>query len=165
MISANGLPLVVPLAVGVVLGGLWVLLRPRSAQGNSRRDAWLEAGMLAATAPWIIMILTPDGDSRAVQIIPFVDMADVLASRSAIIQMGGNLLVFAGLGALVPLRWAIAGRGRALGVVAGIAAGGSVLVEVLQGVLGIGRVSSIDDVLLNTAGAILAACCTLRWWR
>lgn len=48
--------------------------------------------------------------------------------------------------------------------VAGLAAGLSVAVEVLQYVLGLGRVSSVDDVLVNTAGAVLAALCSRRWW-
>ncbi|MCF4123280.1 VanZ family protein [Antribacter sp. KLBMP9083] len=39
------------------------------------------------------------------------------------------------------------------------------LVEVLQYALDLGRVSSVDDVLLNTAGALLAAACSYRWWR
>jgi glycopeptide antibiotics resistance protein len=45
------------------------------------------------------------------------------------------------------------------------AAGGSILVETLQYLLRLDRVSSVDDVLLNTAGAGLAALASRRWWR
>ncbi|MBB4938212.1 glycopeptide antibiotics resistance protein [Streptosporangium album] len=37
-------------------------------------------------------------------------------------------------------------------------------VELLQYALRLGRVSSVDDVLINTAGAVLAALITRRWW-
>ncbi|MFS8499993.1 MAG: hypothetical protein FWJ70_17540, partial [Micromonosporaceae bacterium] len=44
-------------------------------------------------------------------------------------------------------------------------AAGSRAVEPLQYALVLGRVSSADDVLLNTAGAALAGLATRRWWR
>jgi len=46
-----------------------------------------------------------------------------------------------------------------------LAAGCSVLVEGAQYVLRLDRVSSVDDVLLNAAGAGLAALASRRWWR
>jgi glycopeptide antibiotics resistance protein len=46
-----------------------------------------------------------------------------------------------------------------------LAAACSILIETLQYVLGLGRVSSVDDVLLNTAGAGLAALASRHWWR
>lgn len=39
------------------------------------------------------------------------------------------------------------------------------LVEVAQYVLRLDRVSSVDDVLINAAGAGLAALASRRWWR
>ncbi|QYC45698.1 VanZ like family protein [Nonomuraea coxensis DSM 45129] len=60
-----------------------------------------------------------------------------------------------------PLRTAaMASPGR----VAAVAAAFSVLVEVLQLALRLGRFSSVDDVLLNTAGAVIFALVTRRWW-
>jgi glycopeptide antibiotics resistance protein len=50
-------------------------------------------------------------------------------------------------------------------VVALVAAGLSVVVEVLQFVLQLGRVSSVDDVLINALGAALASLLSVRWWR
>jgi hypothetical protein len=77
-------------------------------------------------------------------------------------QVVGNLLVFAALGFFAPLRFAaLASIPRILA----LAAGCSVLVEAAQYVLRLDRVSSVDDVLLNTAGAGLAALASRRWWR
>jgi hypothetical protein len=45
-----------------------------------------------------------------------------------------------------------------------LAAGCSVLVEAAQYVLRLDRMSSVDDVLLNTADAALAALASRRWW-
>ncbi|SCL65460.1 VanZ like family protein [Micromonospora chersina] len=78
------------------------------------------------------------------------------------VQIVGNLLVFAALGFLATLRFAaLASVPRILA----LAAGCSVLVEVAQYALRLGRVSSVDDVLLNTAGAGLASLASRRWWR
>ena len=77
-------------------------------------------------------------------------------------QIVGNLLVFAALGFLAPLRFA------ALASIPRILALGaccSILVEVAQYVFRLDRVSSVDDVLLNAAGAGLAALASRRWWR
>ena len=77
-------------------------------------------------------------------------------------QVVGNLLVFAALGFFAPLRFAaLASVPRILA----LAAGCSVLVEAAQYVLRLDRVSSVDDVLLNAAGAGLAALASRRWWR
>jgi glycopeptide antibiotics resistance protein len=46
-----------------------------------------------------------------------------------------------------------------------LAAGCSVLIETAQYVLQLDRVSSVDDVLLNAAGAVPAALASRRWWR
>ncbi|WP_198653788.1 VanZ family protein [Actinocorallia populi] len=63
---------------------------------------------------------------------------------------------------LVPLRFEVSASVPRILV---LAAGCSVLVEVAQYILGMGRVSSVDDVLLNAAGAGLAAPASHRWWR
>jgi glycopeptide antibiotics resistance protein len=68
--------------------------------------------------------------------------------------------VFAAFGFGAPIRWRLG-----IATVAAVAAAASVTVEVLQHALSLGRVSSIDDVVLNTAGAVLAACAGKRWAR
>lgn len=83
------------------------------------------------------------------------------AAQAAFVQVGGNLLVFASLGAMLPVRSA---HLTSLARIAAVAAGASLTVEVLQYALRLGRVSSVDDVIVNTAGAVLAAAVTRRWW-
>ena len=77
-------------------------------------------------------------------------------------QIVGNLLVFAALGFFAPLRFAALASVRRI---LALGAGCSVLVEAAQYVLRLDRVSSVDDVLLNAAGAGLAALASRRWWR
>ncbi|MGI5126977.1 VanZ family protein [Pseudonocardia sp. CA-107938] len=123
------------------------------------RNPALEAVLVLGTLPWLWMVLTPRGTGRALDLVPFADLAGQLGAASAVEQIGGNLLVFAALGAAAPLRWPLGWR------VVAIAAAGSVAIEVAQYVLAIGRVSSADDVLLNVAGAALAAAASRHWWR
>jgi glycopeptide antibiotics resistance protein len=74
----------------------------------------------------------------------------------------GNLLVLAALGFFAPMRFAaLASLPRILV----LAASCSVLIETAQYALQLDRVSSVDDVLLNAAGAVLAALASRPWWR
>jgi glycopeptide antibiotics resistance protein len=40
----------------------------------------------------------------------------------------------------------------------------SAAIEITQYALDVGRVSSVDDVLLNATGALLAGLASRRWW-
>jgi hypothetical protein len=163
--SALGLPV-------AVLAG-WLLARSRP--GRPVRYAVAEVLMVAGTLPWLWMILTPSrGTPRRVSLVPLRDLA-ALAPADLAVQIGGNLLVFAALGFLLPIRFdavrfgavrfgAVRFGARVPAVLA-IAAAGSVTVETLQYLLDLGRVSSVDDVLVNTLGAGLAALCSRPWWR
>ncbi|MFC3962361.1 VanZ family protein [Nocardia jiangsuensis] len=96
--------------------------------------------------------------------VPLRDLVAVLIAgpSSATVQIVGDLLVFAALGFAAPLRFpAPASIPRVLA----LAAGCSILVEVAPYALRLDRVSSVDDVLLDTAGAGLAARAARRWWR
>jgi VanZ family protein len=150
VVSAALLPLV---AVGAV-----VVARRRIRAGRSRSQAWVrtiaEFGMVAGTLPWLAMILTPVPRMSGVNLMPMVDLLQVLhaPALTAFYQVGGNLLVFAAFGFFAPWRWRLTA-----GQVMVFAALASVLVETLQYVLNLGRYSSIDDVLVNAAGAFVAA--------
>ena len=76
-------------------------------------------------------------------------------------QVVGNLLILAALGFLAPVRFAAM---ASLPRILALAAVGSALIETAQYVLQLDRVSSVDDVLLNTAGAGLAALASHPWW-
>ncbi|BBH70093.1 hypothetical protein ACTI_67780 [Actinoplanes sp. OR16] len=121
-------------------------------------------GVVYGTVPWVWMILLPGDGPGRVNLVPLRDLMTVLASGpvTATVQIVGNLLVFAALGFFGPLRFpALASVPRMLAA----GAAGSILVETSQYALGLGRVSSVDDVLLNAAGAGLAALASRRRWR
>ena len=159
---------VLPLAALAV----WVLARRRSVTGTTPAWAWrmslAEVGIVYGTVPWVWMILLP-GDRAGtvpgrVNLVPLRDLLTILADGPLrpTGQIVGNLLVFAALGFFAPVRFAaLASVPRILA----LAAGCSVLVEAAQYVLQLDRVSSMDDVLLNTAGAGLVALASRRWWR
>ncbi|MFB7874391.1 VanZ family protein [Nocardia sp. NPDC056064] len=146
----------VPVALAVTAG----LVRRRIGHAMPRREALrrsiAEVGVLVGTLPWVWMILTPTGGERAVSLVPLRDLVDTLgaAPSTILVQVGANVAVFVPLGFLLPLRfprWSSVARMTLVG-----AAASSVL-EIAQYVLDLGRVSSIDDVLMNAAGAGLGA--------
>jgi glycopeptide antibiotics resistance protein len=158
---------VLPLAALAV----WALARRRSVSGTPQawRMSLAEVGMVYGTVPWVWMIMLPG--SRAgevpgrVSLIPLRDLLTILLDGGPLTLAGqvvGNLVVFAALGFFAPVRFA---RLASVWRIVALAAGCSVLVEVAQYVLRLDRVSSVDDVLLNAAGAGLAALASRRWWR
>jgi hypothetical protein len=143
----------------------FLLARHRDRRGHPfpRRTAVADMAVVAGTAPWIWMILMP-GTEQGVHLVPAVDLVGqitLMTPEAAFVQIAGNLLVFAALGAMLPVRSA---HFASLTVIAAVAATASLTVEILQYALRIGRVSSVDDVILNTAGAVLAALASRRWW-
>jgi len=153
--------LALPLAALVAAG----LGRRRRARGVppdvARRTAVAEVVMVVGTIPWIWMILTPLSAPREVYLIPFVDLSHQVRQGAGFViaQVGGNLAVFAAFAAGAVVRWGLRVR-----TVAALAAAGSVTVELLQYGLNLGRVTSIDDVIVNTAGAVVAAMVARRLW-
>jgi hypothetical protein len=167
----NGVALITVAALPLAALAVWVLARRRSVTGTTSAWAWrrslAEVGIVYGTVPWVWMIMLPGGQAGAVpgrlSLVPLRDLLTILAAGplSAAGQVVGNLLIFAALGFFAPLRFAaLASVPRILA----LAAGCSVLVEVAQYVLRLDRVSSVDDVLLNAAGAGLAALASRRWW-
>ncbi|MEW2441129.1 VanZ family protein [Micromonospora marina] len=166
--TINGVVLLTVAALPVAAPAVWVLARRRGGAGPAWRRSLAEVGIVYGTVPWVWMIMLPGERAGAVpgrvSLVPLRDLLTVLAGGplTVTVQIVGNLLVFAALGFFGPLRFAaLASVPRILA----LAAGCSVLVEVAQYVLRLDRVSSVDDVLLNTAGAGLAALASRRWWR
>ncbi|TYB36890.1 VanZ family protein [Micromonospora sp. AP08] len=166
----NGVVLLTVAALPLAALTVWALARRRRVLGaaGAWRMSLAEVGIVHGTVPWVWMIMLPgDGAGTVpgrVSLVPLRDLFTILAAGplTVTVQIVGNLLVFAALGFLAPLRFAaLASVPRILA----LAAGCSVLVEVAQYVLRLDRVSSVDDVLLNTAGAGLAALASRRWWR
>jgi hypothetical protein len=161
--TAAALPFAVLLAV--------MLARARRRRGAPRHQAWrrsvAEVGLVVGTLPWLWMILTPGAapgrPAGRMHLVPLRDLAAQLSGDpgTAFAQVAGNLLVFAALGAGAPIRWpALASLPRLCLLGAAV----SVLVEAAQYTFTLGRVASIDDVLLNTLGAVLGGLITRRWW-
>lgn len=156
----TGVALVTVLALPLAALAVCVLAFRRKAAGTAPGWAWrsslAEVGIVYGTLPWVWMIMLPG--SRAWTVpgrVSLVPLRDLVTMSTP--QIVGNLLVFAALGFFVPWRFpALATVPRVLA----LAAGCSVLVETAQYVLQLDRVSSVDDVLLNTAGAGLAAALT-----
>jgi len=141
---------------------------PAAATFAAVRSRWVgwrlavaEVAAVAGTVPWVWMVLTPRDTFRNLHLLPLYELGWYLGLDpwTATVQLGGNLAVLAAFGAAAPVRWRLS-----LPVVAALAAAGSVAIEMLQYVLDIGRTASVDDVLLNTTGAVLAALLTRRWW-
>lgn len=159
------------LLVGLPLGALAValLVRARTKAGWSRswavRASVSEVGMLVGTAPWLWMILTPTAAAGGLQLVPLRDLLEVLRGGDSLVQVVGNLLAFAAVGFFLPVRLRLGHPRWVPLVVGGVAAALSVVVEALQALLQLGRVSSIDDVIVNALGAALASLLSLPWWR
>ncbi|MEU6039627.1 VanZ family protein [Actinomadura sp. NPDC047616] len=155
LVSVLGLPL----CAAVVW---WRATAGHRGRGGRWLGAIAEVGLVAGTLPWLWMVMTPGSEPRSVRLVPLVDLYDVLrgSADTAVVQVVGNLLVFAALGFFLPLRWRLGAT--AVGV---IACAGSVAIETAQWTLDLGRVSSADDVLINTLGAVLAALVSRPWWR
>ncbi|MEV0590181.1 VanZ family protein [Nonomuraea cavernae] len=153
--------LAIPLSVAVI--SLLARRRARAGHPAPVRTALADVGIVTGTLPWLWMILTPSSGPTGIGLVPFGDLATLANAPWSVVltQVGGNLLVFAALGALLPVRTPhLASAAR----VAAVAATASVTVEALQYGLRLGRFASIDDVLVNTLGAVLAALVTRRSW-
>ena len=73
--------------------------------------------------------------------------------KEAVLQLGGNLVLFAPLGVLLPVLVSRLRGPLRLALVCGLI---SFSVEVAQGFMVQGRAFDIDDVILNTVGVVLA---------
>lgn len=144
----------------------WALAARRIRRGRPRRDAWLhslaEVGAVVGSVPLLFLGLTSREGANALQLVPLVDLADLAGAspRRIVEQLAGNLFVFAAAGFFLPVRFRIG-----LGAVAIGAAAAAVLLEALQYTFLTGRVVSVDDALMNAAGAVLAALASRPWWR
>jgi hypothetical protein len=159
----NG-PLLMTL-VGLPIAGLVVWALASARRAADRASAWrmslAEVGMVYLTVPLVWLTLQPGSASGVapgrVSLVPLRDLVTM-----GPIGIGGNLLIVAALGFFAPMRFAaLASVPRILA----LGAGCSALIEIAQYVLRLDRVSSVDDVLVNAAGAVLAGLASRRWWR
>ncbi|MFD9366278.1 VanZ family protein [Streptomyces sp. NPDC060020] len=159
----NGVVLMTLVALPPAVLVAWALAHRRRAAGvgSAWRMSLAEVGMVHGTVPFVWMTMMPGGGAGVVPArVSLVPLRDLVTMGP--LGIGGNLLVFAALGFFAPMRFAaLASVPRILA----LGAGCSVLVETAQYVLRLDRVSSVDDVLVNAAGTLLAGLASRRWWR
>ena len=152
----TGVALLTAIALPVCAVLVWLLARRRGGTPWAWRRSLAEVGIVWGTVPGVWLILLP-GSHGGVSLIPLRDLFSMPVG-----QIIGNLVVFAALGFLAPMRFtAFCSVWRVLA----LGAACSIVVELAQYVLRLDRVSSVDDVLLNAVGAGLAAWASRRWWR
>jgi hypothetical protein len=163
--TITGVAELMVLAVPVALLVVWGLARRRRRAGAPSGWAWrssvAEVGIVWWTVPLVWMTMLPGSGAGVVPgRVSLVPLQDLVTDPA--VQIIGNLLLFAALGSLGPVRFAALASVRRVLVIAAVA---STTIEVAQYALQLDRVSSVDDVLLNAVGAGLAAVASRRWWR
>ncbi|MFJ5774300.1 VanZ family protein [Streptomyces sp. NPDC093094] len=159
----NGVVLMTLVALPPAALVVWALARRRRAAGvaSAWRMSLAEVGMVHGTVPFVWMTMMPGAEPgiapARVSLVPLRDLVTM-----GPLGIGGNLLVLAALGFFAPMRFAVL---ASVPRILALGAGCSVLVEAAQYVLRLDRVSSVDDVLVNATGAVLAALASRRWWR
>jgi glycopeptide antibiotics resistance protein len=159
----NGVVLMTLVALPLSALVVWALARRRRAAGVAAawRMSLAEVGMFHGTVPFLWLTMMPGAGAGTVPgRVSLIPLRDLLTMGP--LGIVGNLLIFAALGFFAPMRFAaLASVPRILA----LGAGCSVLVETAQYVLRLDRVSSVDDVLVNATGAVLAGLASRRWWR
>jgi VanZ like family len=161
--TENGVLLMMLLGVPLAVLVAWALTRRRRAAGVpwAWRRSMAEVGIVYGTVPFLWLTMMPGPGAGVVAgRVSLVPIRDLIAMGP--LGVAGNLLVFAALGFFAPMRFASL---RSVRRVLALGAACAAVVETLQYVLLLDRVSSVDDVLLNAAGAALAASASRRWWR
>ena len=147
-----------PLAAAVLGGALVV---GAVAQRRARWIVWLALVAVVAMILWLTMGLAfGDAGGTGLNVTPFEEIRRALNNGgSGRLNLLGNIAMFVPVGALVA--W-ILPRCR---VVLATAVGAlfSVAIEVTQ--LSLGRVGDVDDVILNTTGALIGAVLAVVWAR
>jgi glycopeptide antibiotics resistance protein len=164
---------VVGLAVLAALAVVVVGVRVRTARGEptvlAAIDALVLGGLLLAVASTLTFTLVPQpdgpGGAHSWNLVPFASTSRIAASSVdalvAVRILLGNVLLFVPVGFFValyrrsshPLRSALV---ASLGL--------SLVVEVTQAALPLGRVANVDDVILNVAGGLIGAIVALAVW-
>ncbi|GAA2799830.1 VanZ family protein [Saccharopolyspora taberi] len=154
--------------LAVVFLGAAVLVRVRrlelsSAMRLSVVDAALVFSMLLVVH--LVCVPQPDVSRTRLRLMPGTDLGVAVHAAPGDLgpwlQLLGNLLLLLPLGALLPLRVLPL---RTCGHVALAVLAVTCVIELFQYLFLAGRVVSADDVLLNTAGGLLGAFLTSRWW-
>ncbi|MFI5607376.1 VanZ family protein [Amycolatopsis sp. NPDC051903] len=132
--------------------------------GHASATAAVDVSAVTVGVLVLCLVTMPVGSApvSTLDLVPGADLSAAFSDDGSLWQVIGNVLLLSPLGGLVPLRLR---RMRSLTRIALTAFAASVLVEATQFLIHTGRVTSTDDVLLNTIGATLGAALTRRGWR
>lgn len=133
------------------------------------RRAWLWWTLAAVVAAWLLWMTLRPNQTVAADLAPLTESAaDQGISVHLLIDLAGNVVVFAPLGAALALALSVRPMRRRLLLATLGGAGLSLVIELIQTAMPT-RVSALDDWLLNTSGAFLGAVAgcvvTRRNWR
>ncbi|MDA2806773.1 VanZ family protein [Nocardiopsis suaedae] len=142
---------------------VWMRGRGHGRWGRAALDSAADVLAVCALLGIAAVTLFTPGSVKAVELAPLRDIAATGLGVTGLVQSGGNAALFVPLGAVLPLAL---GRRLARWVrVLAAAAAVSAVVETLQYLVADGHVASVDDVLLNSAGALLGAGLARPLWR
>ncbi len=160
------IPLTITAIPYALLG--WPLLaahrRRRAGRSSASATAAVDVtlGLVCFLVFCLVTMPVAGAHGSRLSLEPGTDLRLALSDSSCLWQALGNVLMLSPLGALLPLR---SRRLRSLIRIAVGALAVSVLVEGTQYLIQAGRVTSADDILLNTLGAVIGALLTRRVWR
>ncbi|GAB3485703.1 VanZ family protein [Amycolatopsis cihanbeyliensis] len=145
----------------------WLVLTERRSGRRPLRTARRTAALDVAIGTNVIIVCflvtvpVPGRPPTDLHLRLGTDLVAALTPAGSPWQVVGNLVLLAPLGALIPLR---VRASRSLIKLALAALVVSTIVEVGQYLLHTGRVTSTDDIVLNTLGAVAGARLARRWW-
>jgi glycopeptide antibiotics resistance protein len=107
--------------------------------------------LAAALLPIAVVTLSPRSGSTVVELTPLADLREAVGERDLVLLLKSfaNVLLFVPFGAALGL-YDVSLRAALL---AGVALSGAI--EIAQFTFVPGRTSSVDDLVLNTVGAVL----------
>ncbi|MBB3663024.1 glycopeptide antibiotics resistance protein [Prauserella sediminis] len=155
----------IPVGVTMLIpaSAAWLMLVSRRRRRLPVRQAVTTASLdtvICLVIGWILLLVAmPTAGESRVHLIPGTDLLPVTADDEAAWQFAANLGLLLPPAMLLPLRWA---WWRSIRRATAWAFAASCGIELLQYVAAIGRVASVDDVLVNTVGAMVGA--TVAAW-
>lgn len=116
--------------------------------------------LAGAVALILALTIVPRNDHSIVELLPLRDVIDAISQRDLSLLLESILESVANVVLFVPFGAALAMRGMGVRRIAVAGGALSVAIETAQLLVVSGRTSSVSDVLLNTAGAVIGA---LTW--
>jgi glycopeptide antibiotics resistance protein len=160
--------LLLPATIIVVPFALFTWRLLARVRGRTR-PAWvaattagLDVSIVAVAAEVLALTMMPVGTAHrsSLHLVPGSDILTEFRADGSLWQIAGNLVLLAPLGVLVPLR---VRRLRSIPRMAALAFVVSSAIECAQYLVHSGRITSTDDVLLNTLGVAAAATLSCGW--